>query len=99
MDYKDSFLAAVQEYNNYGLACADQKLKIEQNVAGLMYGFKAGRALRCLYVWCVLALDEGRESRNCISRWEQPLRFGSSSSSTCTATGLKLQAGSRAHRP
>ena len=43
MDYRCAWLAAINEFNNFGLAVADPKHRIEATLANMMYGLKAAK--------------------------------------------------------
>lgn len=40
MVYKDSFLKACEEYNAFGSAVSNKKIRVEQNLAVKLYGLK-----------------------------------------------------------
>lgn len=46
-DYKAAFLKAVEEYNNFGVACTQAKLRIDDSLALSLLGFKAGAITTC----------------------------------------------------
>jgi len=43
MDYRCAWLAAINEFNNFGLAVVDPKHRIEPTVANMMFGLKAAK--------------------------------------------------------
>ena len=46
-DYKAAFLKAIEEYNNFGVACTQAKLRIDDSLALSLLGFKAGAITTC----------------------------------------------------